>query len=70
MTNFEKRIKEESKGLFRVTNNSLRCRDCVYRLDDSEVFGNTSQCKQYILKPGKVLKGEDCEKYEREITNE
>ena len=65
-SDFEKRIESESRSVRRITNADLVCRDCIYRLDDSERLGNTSQCKRYISKPNKVLLGRDCEEYRKE----
>lgn len=64
---YEERIKQESRCMYRLTNEDLRCKDCIHRLDDSTVFGNTSRCKAYPDgKPNNVLLGNDCEKYEKE----
>ena len=65
-SDFEKRIESESRSVRRITNGDLVCRDCIYRLDDSERLGNTSQCKRYISKPNQVLLGRDCEEYRKE----
>ena len=66
MDDFEKRIKSEARTVTRITNSLLKCKDCKFRLDDSKILGNTSQCMQYPLKPNKVLKGENCPKYQKE----
>ena len=65
-SDFEKRIESESRSVRAITNADLVCRDCIYRLDDSERLGNTSQCKRYISKPNQVLLGRDCEEYRKE----
>ena len=65
-SDFEKRIESESRSVRRITNADLVCRDCIYRLDDSERLGNTSQCKRYTSKPNQVLLGRDCEEYRKE----
>ena len=65
--NFEKRIENESLGVRRVTNDSLICKDCIYRLDDSEIFGNTSRCEVYDDKSKEVLLGGRCDDYTREV---
>ena len=65
-SDFEKRIESESRSVGAITNADLVCRDCIYRLDDSERLGNTSQCKRYISKPNQVLLGRDCEEYRKE----
>lgn len=62
----EDRIQEEAKSLQRITNADLKCKDCFFRLDDSVRLGNTSQCKQYPLKPNEVLKGGGCPRYRKE----
>lgn len=62
----KERIQDEAKGFKRITNNDLKCRDCLFRLDDSVRLGNTSQCRVFILKPNAVLKGGDCPKYKKE----
>ena len=36
------------------------------RKDDSMKLGNTSVCKIYDVKPGKVLLGGDCDEYSKE----
>lgn len=58
---FEKKIKSEQKAFGRITNKQLVCHNCIYRLDDSEICGNTSKCEMYTSKPNQVLLGEDCE---------
>ena len=65
-SDFEKRVESESRSVGRITNADLVCSDCIYRLDDSERLGNTSQCKRYISKPNHVLLGRDCEEYRKE----
>lgn len=66
MDDFEKRIESEARAVTRITNSLLKCKDCKFRLDDSKILGNTSQCMQYPLKSNKVLKGENCPKYQKE----
>ena len=58
---FKKRIQSEQQAFGRITNEQLTCRDCTYRLDDSEIRGNTSKCEMYTSKPNQVLLGGDCE---------
>ena len=60
------RIKSESRTTSRITNKDLICRDCAYRLDDTKVYRNTSQCKVYISKPNSVYLGKGCEEYKKE----
>lgn len=64
---FEKKIKSEQKAFGRITNEQLTCHNCVYRLDDAKIYGNTSKCEMYNSKPNQVLLGGDCElKQEKE----
>lgn len=61
------RISSEAQSVTRVTNSLLRCKDCIYRLDDSVILRNTSMCKLYYpLKPTQVLAGGDCFLYQKE----
>ena len=61
------RTSSEAQSVTRVTNSSLKCKDCIYRLDDSVVLRNTSVCKLYYpLKPTQVLTGGDCSLYQKE----
>lgn len=60
------RIKSESRTTSRIINKDLICRDCAYRLDDTKVYRNTSQCKAYISKPNSVYLGKGCEEYKKE----
>lgn len=66
MDDFEKRIKSEARSVTRITNSLLKCKDCRFKLDDSKILGNTSQCRQYLIKPNQVLKGKDCSRYKKE----
>ena len=50
----------------RLTNANLVCKDCIYRMDDSKVWGNTTKCKQYADKPSPVIAGEECIRYTKE----
>jgi hypothetical protein len=68
MGSMEERIESESRSVIRITNDRLVCRDCLYKLDDSEVFRNTSLCRVFSHSPGKpneVLLGEDCQYYKK-----
>lgn len=57
----EKRYESE-EGLFNpITNLDLKCKDCEFAYDNPEII---AQCKKYPeIKPGKVLYGGDCKKY-------
>ena len=51
----------------RITNDDLVCKDCAFRLDDSEIYGNTSRCEVFPdIKPGKVINGGKCDEYLRD----
>lgn len=63
----QKRVESEQQAIVRTTNNDLVCRDCVQRLDDSLLFGNTTKCEFYPqCKPVEVLRRGECEQYVRE----
>ena len=49
----------------RITNDDLVCKDCLYCYEDSEVYGNTSTCEVYDLKPSAVIYGKGCDFYEK-----
>ncbi len=66
MNDFEDRIKSETRSLIRITNQQLKCKDCIFRFDDSKILGNTSRCEQFPSKPNSVLLGKDCPKYKKE----
>lgn len=40
------RMESEARAFKRITNNDLVCKDCLYKLDDSKILGNTSFCNQ------------------------
>lgn len=65
MRDLKKRIESESQSISRITNQDLMCRDCLFRLDDSKILGNTSRCQEYPLKPNQVLKGGSCTEYKK-----
>lgn len=63
----EDRIKSEARAICRISNDDLVCRDCVQRMDDGFIFGNTSRCEAYpVCKPIKVLQGGECSEYVKE----
>lgn len=77
---YEKRIESEARAAKPIKNEDLVCKDCTYRLNDTDIFkrgqeddvgrlyGPTSLCIQFTdSKPDKVLLGGECEKYEREV---
>ena len=63
LSDLEKRYKSEQEAFGRVTNDDLVCKSCIFKLDDSEILGNTSRCEQYGVKPNKVLLGGECNEY-------
>lgn len=65
MSDFGDRIRSEGMVGMRVTIDMLVCKDCKFRLDDSKIYGNTTQCKKYLnhSKPNPVLKGGPCARY-------
>lgn len=67
MAGMRERIESEARAGMRVTISMLMCKDCKHRLDDSEIYGNTTQCRKYPehSKPNQVLKGGLCIRYER-----
>lgn len=64
---FGKRIENESLGATRISNEILKCKDCIARFDDKEKFGNTSVCDIFPTgKPNGVLLGGECDEYIKE----
>lgn len=63
MNEYNKRIESESRSIIRITNSDLICKNCLFQLNDTEKFANTSQCKQFSIKPNRVLVGKDCSKF-------
>ena len=67
MNTLRDRIESEARACRRITNNDLVCKDCIYRLDDSVILGNTSRCKKYPWKPSKVKsERSECDEYKPE----
>lgn len=61
--NIDKRYESEQKAFMRITNDSLKCKDCLYKYDDTTIYGNTSRCSIFNHKPDKVILGGECDKY-------
>ena len=60
----QERIKSEQMAIKRTTNDDLVCKDCVQRLPDNLILGNTSKCEYYPNgKPIRILRGGECEQY-------
>ena len=51
----DERRKDEELKVERITNKNLICNKCLYKLDDSKVYGNTSRCALYDYKPYTVF---------------
>lgn len=49
-----------------ITNEDLVCKTCTQKYDDTNMPCNTSKCKVFSVKPGKVLDGGDCDEYDYE----
>ena len=65
----DKKFKNDRLKFGLIKNADLMCKDCMYRYDDSQVFGNTSRCEMYQeRKPSEVLDGNECWLYDKEET--
>ena len=65
--NDAKKIASEQKAIIGTHNDSLVCKDCLLRYDDSYICGNVSRCEAYpVHKPQKVLDGGKCDEYVKE----
>ncbi len=63
----QKRIQSEQSAIVRTTNDDLVCKDCVQRLPDNIILGNTSKCEYYPkCKPIDILRGGKCKQYVKE----
>ena len=59
--------KDDELKFNRISNGNMLCKDCVFRLDDSEKWGNATKCKQFLFKPNNVLLGDkNCIWYNKE----
>lgn len=65
--NMKDRIESEARAIVPITNDTLVCKDCVQRYDDSIIFGNVSKCEAFpVRKPNCVLLGGKCAEYVKE----
>lgn len=65
--NMKDRIESEARAIVPITNDTLVCKDCVQRYDDSIIFGNVSKCEAFpVCKPNCVLLGGKCAEYVKE----
>lgn len=62
--NFSNRIMSEQRCASRISNDDLVCKTCVHKFDDSVVYGNTSICMIYEIKPNEIILGGQCKYYE------
>lgn len=59
--------RSEQEAIIGTHNNTLVCKDCLLRYDDSIIYGNVTKCEEYpVHKPQEVLNGGKCDKYIRE----
>ena len=62
-----KKEKDDVLAFNRVSNKNMLCKDCIFRFNDSEKWGNSSKCKQFEFKPLDILfGGTDCASYRKE----
>ncbi len=55
---------DDELHLIRITNEDLQCKDCKHKYYDTVIFGNTSKCEMYEIKPnGILLNKKKCEHY-------
>ncbi len=65
--NMKDRIESEARAIVPITNDTLVCKDCVQRYDDSIIFGNVSKCEAFpVCKSNCVLLGGKCAEYVKE----
>ena len=57
------KYKSEQRAFMRITNDALKCKDCLYKYDDSIIYGNTSRCSMFSHKTNEILLGGECNKY-------
>ena len=65
VNSLDEKFKEDKLEFNQVTNEDLVCKDCTYVWPDNDITGNTSKCDMYSIKPSKVLKGGECDEYEK-----
>lgn len=61
----EKEKANERLKMVRITNQDLVCKDCVFVLDDTQVYGNVSRCKIFKLKPNEIFSEDTCVAYRK-----
>lgn len=65
----QKRIESEARACIGYNNDSMVCKDCVQRYDDSKIHGNAFKCEAYPAgKPNAIVFGEakECDEYVKE----
>lgn len=67
MNGLDRKCQRDKLHFIRISNQDLVCRDCLYRYDDSGIWGNTSKCEMYeTMKPSSVIDGGKCDLYDKE----
>lgn len=61
-----KRVESEQQAMVAIENKNLVCKDCLFRFNDKEKFGNAFKCEQFAEKPNKVILGGKCDEYIKE----
>ena len=66
-SSLEGKWERDSLKFERITNDDLVCKDCLFKMDDDKIFGNTSRCEIFQdCKPSEVLYGKSCSEYIKE----
>lgn len=61
------RVESEERAVIGIHNDTLVCKDCLLRYDDSVKLGNMSKCEAYPdMKPMAVINGGECTEYIKE----
>lgn len=64
MNKIDEKFKNDKMKLNAIKNDSLICKNCIHKLDDTKIPGNVSRCKVYGVKPNDVLcGGKHCYKF-------
>ena len=68
MNGLDRKCQRDKLRFVRISNQDLVCRDCLYRYDDSMIWGNTSKCEMYEEKPSTVIDGGNCDLYDKGVS--
>lgn len=63
MNALDEKFKKDNLKFNQIKNENLVCKDCIFRLDDTDIPCNTSMCKMFEVKPDEVLDGGECIEY-------